>query len=65
MHPTWLEGASPTSRTWDLHLSYFGDRTNPYADRPDDVTLSFEKGTPRDVYSLPSPSSWPALNNGN
>jgi uncharacterized protein DUF707 len=44
-HPGWLEGAPPKSRIWDLHLSYFGDRTNPYADRPDDVTLSFEKGT--------------------
>jgi hypothetical protein len=38
-------GASQASRTWDLHLSYFGDRTAPFPDRPHDVTLSFEKGT--------------------
>jgi hypothetical protein len=45
LHPSWLQGAPQESRTWDLHLSYFGDRTSPFADRPDDVTLSFEKGT--------------------
>jgi hypothetical protein len=45
LHPEWLMGASPESRTWDLHLSYFGDRIDPFADRPADVTLSFEKGT--------------------
>jgi hypothetical protein len=28
-----------------LHLSYFGDQTLPFPDRPADVTLSFEKGT--------------------
>ncbi len=38
-------GAPPESRTWDLHLSYFGDQLDPFADRPADVTLSFEKGT--------------------
>jgi hypothetical protein len=45
LHPWWLKGAPQESRTWDLHLSYFGDRTAPFPDRPDDVTLSFEKGT--------------------
>ena len=45
LHPEWLSGAPPESRTWDLHLSYFGDRIDPFADRPADVTLSFEKGT--------------------
>ena len=45
LHPGWLAGAPPESRTWDLHLSYFGDRPDPFADRPDDVTLTFEKGT--------------------
>jgi uncharacterized protein DUF707 len=45
LHPGWLTGAPPESRTWDLHLSYFGDRPDPFADRPDDVTLSFDKGT--------------------
>jgi hypothetical protein len=45
LHPEWLKGASPESRTWDLHLSYFGDLADPFPDRPSDVTLSFEKGT--------------------
>lgn len=45
LHPGWLTGASPQNRNWDLHLSYFGDRTAPFPDRPADVTLSFEKGT--------------------
>lgn len=41
----WLQGAPPESRNWDLHLSYFGDQSNPFSDRPPDVTMSFEKGT--------------------
>lgn len=45
LHPGWLQGAPAESRTWDLHLSYFGDQDNPFPDRPADVTLSFEKGT--------------------
>jgi hypothetical protein len=45
LHPSWLQGAPQESRSWDLHLSYFGDRTTPFVDRPGDVTLSFEKGT--------------------
>ncbi len=45
LHPGWLDGAPLESRTWDLHLSYFGERSNPYPDRPADVTLSFESGT--------------------
>jgi len=45
LHPGWLMAAPPESRTWDLHLSYFGDQINPFADRPADVTLSIEKGT--------------------
>jgi hypothetical protein len=45
MHPGWLRGAPPESRNWDLHLSYFGDGGDPFADRPADVALSFEKGT--------------------
>jgi Protein of unknown function (DUF707) len=28
-----------------LHLSYFGDRPDPFQERPDDVTLTIEKGT--------------------
>jgi hypothetical protein len=38
-------GAPPETRNWDLHLSYFGDRSNPFPDRPADITLSFERGT--------------------
>jgi Protein of unknown function (DUF707) len=45
LHVEWLQGAPPETRNWDLHLSYFGDRSNPFPDRPADVTLSFEKGT--------------------
>lgn len=45
LHPEWLQGARPESRTWDLHLSYFGDRSDPFPNCPADVTLSFEKGT--------------------
>ncbi len=45
LHPGWLAGAPPESRAWDLHLSYFGDRPDPFADRPDDVTLTFDRGT--------------------
>ena len=45
LHTEWLRGGTPASRNWDLHLSYYGDRVFPFADRPADVTLSFEKGT--------------------
>lgn len=42
LHPRWLEGAA--DRLWDLHISYFGNADDPYADRPADVTLTREKG---------------------
>jgi Protein of unknown function (DUF707)/Protein of unknown function (DUF616) len=45
LHPGWLQGASPESRNWDLHLSYFGKQHDPFPDRPADVTLSVENGT--------------------
>jgi hypothetical protein len=45
LHTEWLQGAPPESRTWDLHLSYFGDQSDPFPNRPADVTLSFELGT--------------------
>jgi hypothetical protein len=45
LHSEWLLGGPPESRTWDLHLSYFGDRSNPFPDRPADITLSYEPGT--------------------
>jgi hypothetical protein len=45
LHNDWLQGDSSAGRNWDLHLSYFGDRSEPFSDRPADVTMSFEKGT--------------------
>jgi hypothetical protein len=45
LHPDWLRGAPSESRNWDLHLSYYGDRRDPFPDSPADVTLSREKGT--------------------
>lgn len=45
LHPGWLQGGPPESRSWDLHLSYYDDNSDPFPDRPSDVTLSFEKGT--------------------
>ena len=42
LHPHWLRGSG--DRNWDLHISYFGKETNPYSDRPSDVSLSFETG---------------------
>jgi hypothetical protein len=45
LHTEWLQGAPPEIRTWDLHLSYFGDQSNPFPNRPADVTLSFERGS--------------------
>jgi hypothetical protein len=45
LHHQWLAGAPGESRSWDLHISYFGDLSRPFDDRPADVTLSFEKGT--------------------
>jgi SEC-C motif/Protein of unknown function (DUF707) len=45
LHADWLQGAPLEGRNWDLHLSYFGDGSDPFPDRPLDVTMSFEKGT--------------------
>jgi hypothetical protein len=44
MHERWLRGAESDRRDFDLHISYFGDADDPYADRPADVTLTREKG---------------------
>lgn len=44
LHPMWLKGASEQDRSWDLHISYYGDSSEPFGDRPADVTLSREKG---------------------
>jgi hypothetical protein len=41
LHPGWLEGGA---RSWDLHISYFGDADAPFGDLPAGVTLSREKG---------------------
>ncbi len=43
-HPGWLSGRGASRRRFDLHISYFGDEAQPFADRPADVTLSREKG---------------------
>ena len=43
LHPSWFE-AEAGARNWDLHISYFGDRAEPYGTLPEGVTLSFEKG---------------------
>jgi hypothetical protein len=40
LHPGWLNGA----RQWDLHISYFGDKAEPFGALPAGVTLSREKG---------------------
>lgn len=40
LHPGWLEG----KRDWDLHISYFGAKDDPFGALPDCVTLSREKG---------------------
>jgi hypothetical protein len=42
LHQNWLAG-SP-SRSFDLHISYYGDKVNPYPSRPVGVTISREKG---------------------
>ncbi|HYG26666.1 MAG TPA: hypothetical protein VD906_07155 [Caulobacteraceae bacterium] len=44
LHPAWLKGRGSGERRFDLHISYFGDKADAFADRPADVTLSFEKG---------------------
>jgi hypothetical protein len=44
LHPYWLTQVDAVSRKWDLHLSYFGDKSDPFPERPGDVTLTREKG---------------------
>jgi hypothetical protein len=44
LHTAWLDSDRADQRLWDLHLSYYGASTNPFPDRPADVTLSFEQG---------------------
>jgi hypothetical protein len=43
LHPGWfaMEGEK---RNWDLHISYFGNRSEPFGALPDGVSLSMEKG---------------------
>jgi hypothetical protein len=43
LHPRWLSPSVP--RLWDLHLSYFGKRENPFGTLPPGVSLSREPGT--------------------
>ena len=42
LHPNWLN--PPGRRDWDLHISYFGERTNPFAPLADGVSYSREQG---------------------
>ena len=44
LHRSWLSGPGAAARTFDLHLSYFGDKDNPFPDMPVDTTISFDKG---------------------
>lgn len=43
LHPGWL-ALEGTNRNWDLHISYFGNRAEPFGALPDGVSLSQEKG---------------------
>lgn len=40
LHPGWLDGP----RSWDLHISYFGSRDEPFGALPEGVSLSRETG---------------------
>ena len=42
LHGNWLKG--PGSRNWDLHISYFGTRGDPYPEDRDNATISFDRG---------------------
>src|SRR5665213_1814294 len=42
-HPGWLL-PEPVPRPWDLHISYFGLRENPFGELPPGVSLSRERG---------------------
>ena len=43
LHPGWLALES-ANRNWDLHISYFGNRPDPFGALPGGVSLSREKG---------------------
>lgn len=43
LHPSWL-AMEGEKRSWDLHISYFGNRSEPFGTLPDGVSLSMEKG---------------------
>jgi hypothetical protein len=43
LHPGWL-AMEGEGRNWDLHISYFGNRSDPFGALPDGVGLSIEKG---------------------
>jgi hypothetical protein len=44
LHPAWIRGQAYRERVFDLHLSYFGDREEPFGAMLGETTLSFEKG---------------------
>lgn len=43
LHPGWL-AMEGERRNWNLHISYFGNRLDPFGTLPDGVSLSMEKG---------------------
>src|SRR5947209_17239082 len=43
LHPHWL-AMEGEKRSWDLHISYFGNRAEPFGTLSDGVSLSMEKG---------------------
>lgn len=52
LHPAWIQGQAYRERGFDLHLSYFGSRENPFGVMLDETTLSFEKGGKWDGLSV-------------
>lgn len=44
LHPSWLSMEKGV-RTWQLHISYFGERPSPFGELPEGVSLSHEKGS--------------------
>src|SRR5438105_3765292 len=45
LHTRWFDREGPQVRSWDLHISYYGDDPEAFNDRPPDVTMTREKGS--------------------
>lgn len=43
LHPSWLK-AEGNARNWDMHISYFGKRRDPFGDLPDGTSISYDSG---------------------